>query len=169
MGREWRPAPGAKRNFDRVDTNDDGLTDRAEHEAFPRRRQPPEGDRGAAAPEDDSYRVVSDIDYAGDSNPRRVLDLFLPKGDSSGNRPLVVFIHGGMAQREQGPRPRAAAAIPRCGRVCRGRHQLPADRRGLMGGTDSRLQGGDPLVKGEPWRVPSGSGPDRGMGNFRGW
>lgn len=43
------------------------------------------------------YRVVADLDYVGQGNPRQMLDLHLPQmGEASGAKvPVVLYFHGG--------------------------------------------------------------------------
>ena len=88
---------GVRRNFDRVDTDGDGVISRAEHRAVAERRRR----RPDRRPPDLSRRwpnveATPDVPYAGTENPRQRLDLYLPKerkGD--GPLPVVVFVHGG--------------------------------------------------------------------------
>ena len=82
-------------NFDRVDTNYDGLINRVEHLAvvnrdrtngfMHRRNSPP-----------DSVVVLENVPYADTVNKAQTLDLFLPKGRKSEKPlPVIVFVHGG--------------------------------------------------------------------------
>lgn len=55
-------------------------------------------DRGATAPPELKGGLVvtqPEIPYAGTSNPRQRLDLYLPKNRAAGKLPVVVFFHGG--------------------------------------------------------------------------
>ena len=81
----------ARRNFNRVDTNNDGLISREEHNAFLNRRR--QAKRPASYPE---ITIKRDLNYAGNDNPRQALDLLLPKKRTTQEPlPVVVFIHGG--------------------------------------------------------------------------
>jgi acetyl esterase/lipase len=90
---------GARPNFDRADANDDGVISREEDAAF-RNRRPAGARRQPARPDPfrapEGVRLVPDLPYAGNDNPRQCLDLLLPE-DPKGNDPLpvVVWIHGG--------------------------------------------------------------------------
>lgn len=81
--------PSARRNFERVDTNRDGVISLEEHVAFLKGRS---AGRQQTNPD---YRTVRNQDYVGEGNQRQMLDLFLPRGKSDKPRPLVVYIHGG--------------------------------------------------------------------------
>lgn len=83
--------PNARRNFERVDIDKDGVISLAEHKAFLNRRSGG-GQRQQAHPD---YQTVRNQDYAGSGNQRQMLDLFLPKEQSEKPRPLLVYIHGG--------------------------------------------------------------------------
>ena len=83
--------PNARRNFERVDTDKDGVISLAEHKAFLNRRSGG-GQRQQAHPD---YRTVPNQDYVGSGNQRQTLDLFLPRAQSDKPRPLLVYIHGG--------------------------------------------------------------------------
>ena len=83
--------PNARRNFERVDTDKDGVISLTEHKAFLNRRSGG-GQRQQAHPD---YQTVRNQDYAGSGNQRQMLDLFLPKEQSEKPRPLLVYIHGG--------------------------------------------------------------------------
>jgi len=83
--------PNARRNFERVDTDKDGVISLAEHKAFLNRRSGG-GQRQQAHPD---YQTVRNQYYAGSGNQRQTLDLFLPKEQSEKPRPLLVYIHGG--------------------------------------------------------------------------
>ena len=85
LAREELPQ-GAKRNFERADTDRNGSISRAEHQAFlgrqPRGEQP--------------FTIKSDLPYAGTDNPRQRLDLYLPKKPRAEKPlPVIAFIHGG--------------------------------------------------------------------------
>ncbi len=89
----------ARPNFDRADTNGDGVISREEDAAF-RNRRPAEPQRQAGRPNPfqppEGVRLVPDVPYAGNDNPRQQVDLLLPeepKGDAP--LPVVVWIHGG--------------------------------------------------------------------------
>ena len=78
--------------FSRIDTNKDGVITREEDRAYFARRN-----ANRPAPRlPDSIRLVPDLPYAGNDNPRQRLDLLLPRTDPGAPpRPLVVFVHGG--------------------------------------------------------------------------
>jgi acetyl esterase/lipase len=84
-------------NFGRVDTDGDGFITLEEHRGFLARRGPRQADGNVpTARMPDSVEVRKNLDYAGNGNPRQMLDLVLPKeraGD--GKLPLIVFVHGG--------------------------------------------------------------------------
>ncbi len=42
-----------------------------------------------------NFEVTRDVAYAGTTNPKQTLDLFLPLAKAGTPRPLVIFIHGG--------------------------------------------------------------------------
>jgi acetyl esterase/lipase len=96
----------ARANFDRVDTNKDGVISPAEDLAF---RQP-------LVPFQlpDSVRHLADLHYAGTDNPRQKLDLLLPR-KPNGEKPLpvIVHIHGGawMGGERQGGLPLLAPFV----------------------------------------------------------
>jgi len=55
-------------------------------------------DRGATAPaglKGGPVVIHPDVPYAGTSNPRQRLDLYLPKNRADGKLPVIVFFHGG--------------------------------------------------------------------------
>ena len=83
--------PNARRNFERVDTDQNGVISLAEHRAFLNRRSG--GGQRQQAHLD--YQTVLNQDYAGSGNQRQMLDLFLPREKSEKLRPLLVYIHGG--------------------------------------------------------------------------
>jgi acetyl esterase/lipase len=43
----------------------------------------------------DSIKLIADLSYAGNQNPRQMLDLMLPAKRGAEPLPVVVFIHGG--------------------------------------------------------------------------
>ncbi|MFP6877557.1 MAG: alpha/beta hydrolase [Roseibacillus sp.] len=79
----------ARKNFERVDTNKDGVISREEDAAFMKRG------RNRDQAESAVFRELKNLDYVGSGNPRQTLDLFLPKAKSGKARPLLVYIHGG--------------------------------------------------------------------------
>jgi acetyl esterase/lipase len=84
-------------NFGRVDTDGDGFITLEEHRGFLARRGPRQADGNVpTARMPDSVEVRKNLDYAGNGNPRQMLDLVLPK-ERAGDRklPLIVFVHGG--------------------------------------------------------------------------
>jgi acetyl esterase/lipase len=83
--------PNLRRNFERVDTNNDGVISREEDAAFVDRRRAQRRQPADHA----GYRQLKNLDYVGKGNMRQTLDLFLPEGKSERPRPLLVFIHGG--------------------------------------------------------------------------
>ena len=42
-----------------------------------------------------NFEVRRDVPYADTTNPKQMLDLYLPKARSDKPNPMVVFIHGG--------------------------------------------------------------------------
>ena len=90
LQKEELPA-NARRNFERVDTDKDGVISLAEHRAFLNRRS----GGGQKQQEHPDYRSLKNLDYAGGGNQRQMLDLFLPREKSDELRPLLVYIHGG--------------------------------------------------------------------------
>ena len=66
--------PSARRNFERVDTNRDGVISLEEHVAFLKGRS---AGRQQTNPD---YRTVRNQDYVGEGNQRQMLDLFVPRG-----------------------------------------------------------------------------------------
>lgn len=79
----------ARRNFQKVDTNRDGFISLKEHVGFLQggKRQPrlPRG-----------VRLVADLDYVGDGNPRHRLDLLVPTRRSTRKPlPVLAYVHGG--------------------------------------------------------------------------
>jgi acetyl esterase/lipase len=89
----------ARPNFDRVDTNADGTISREEDAAFRKRRQPkaaPQRPLPDQSQPPEGVRLLRDLPYAGNDNPRQCVDLLLPEKPTS-DRPLpvLVWIHGG--------------------------------------------------------------------------
>lgn len=87
-----------RRNFARIDTDQDGFISREEDaEVQKRRAQNPGGPRGGSGGAMlEGIKKIADLDYADSGNPRQKLDLYLPeKPAGEGPLPLVVFIHGG--------------------------------------------------------------------------
>ena len=80
-----------KRFFARIDTNKDGVITREENRGYFAKRKSNRPRQQFPA----SVKLISDLSYADNENPRQRLDLLLPrtKGDLS-RRPLVVFVHG---------------------------------------------------------------------------
>jgi acetyl esterase/lipase len=79
---------GLRANFDRVDLDADGFIDLEEHLLVTGRSD----ERPGLA----RIRVIPDIDYAGDGNPRHRLTLALPLEPAvEGLLPIIVYIHGG--------------------------------------------------------------------------
>lgn len=93
LTREELPQP-IRANFDRVDRNKDGFISREEDAAMGAGRNQP---RNSAPRSLEGVRVMRDLDYAGNDNPRQKLDLYLPekRATDSSNLPVIVFIHGG--------------------------------------------------------------------------
>ncbi len=79
---------GLRGNFDRVDRDGDGFIDLEEHLLTV--------GRPVEAPRSSRIRLVPDVDYAGDGNPRHRLTLAFPL-ESAVKKPLpiIVYIHGG--------------------------------------------------------------------------
>lgn len=78
----------ARKNFAKVDSNNDGFISLKEHTAFLTRGRKPQAN--------DKVVVTSDQPYAGNDNPRQALDLYLPKKRSTDKAlPVIAFIHGG--------------------------------------------------------------------------
>jgi acetyl esterase/lipase len=75
-------------NFDRIDRDGDGSIDLEEHLLTV--------GRPVEAPRSSSIRLVPDVDYAGDGNPRHRLTLAFPLESAVKNPlPIIVYIHGG--------------------------------------------------------------------------
>lgn len=85
----------ARSNFERVDSNKDGVISRAEDAAFRARRRQAGGLQEQKLAESAGIRLLKHLDYVGAGHARQTLDLFLPKTKSDKPRPLLVFIHGG--------------------------------------------------------------------------
>jgi acetyl esterase/lipase len=93
LSRDELPPPMRDR-FATIDTNRDGVISREEDRAFFSQRRPGGGGGTVRVPE--TVRVEKDIAYAGTSNPRQTLDLYLPKSREDGKKlPVIVNIHGG--------------------------------------------------------------------------
>ncbi|MEM8954902.1 MAG: alpha/beta hydrolase fold domain-containing protein [Verrucomicrobiota bacterium] len=92
LSREELPEP-LRRNFDRVDANKDGSVSRKEDTAFRNRNQNRNGQNSPLSLPD--VRILNDLPYANNDNPRQSLDLYLPKKPATDSLPLLVFIHGG--------------------------------------------------------------------------
>lgn len=82
----------ARGNFDRADTNGDGVISPAEDAAFRSRAPRRQPNREPSLP--DGYTLTRNVAYVEDGHERQVLDLYLPTA-SEIEPPLVVFIHGG--------------------------------------------------------------------------
>jgi acetyl esterase/lipase len=81
-----------RRLFAIIDTNRDGLISIAEDRAFTSR----DSAQQAAGRLPGSVRLVVDVPYADNENPRQTLDLLLPRKNIPGHKPpLIVYIHGG--------------------------------------------------------------------------
>ncbi len=50
---------------------------------------------GAAVNKNPGIKILKDIPYAGDRDPRHLLDLYLPEIPLPGKLPLVILVHGG--------------------------------------------------------------------------
>ena len=61
-------------------------------------------------------KIVRDIDYVGDGNPRQTLDIYLPKADPDTASPVLLWIHGGAWQK--GSKDRPGRAIKAAGLNC---------------------------------------------------
>tara|TARA_R110002096_G_scaffold173997_4_gene349576 strand:- start:13223 stop:14338 length:1116 start_codon:yes stop_codon:yes gene_type:complete len=82
-----------QKNFERVDTNKDGAISLEEHLAVTKRNDPARPERGNVG--NDQFTKLSDLDYAGNDNPKQKLDLYLPKELGDDPLPVVCWIHGG--------------------------------------------------------------------------
>lgn len=93
LSREELPE-GARRNFDRADTNRDGFISPAEHSRFLKRNR---GNRNSVGRKvSGNIDLKTDLPYASTDNPRQKLDLAMPKKRLSDDLlPVVAFIHGG--------------------------------------------------------------------------
>lgn len=89
LSKEELPQP-LQRNFERVDTNNDGSISLKEHLAVTRTNAPTRPERGG-----DDVTKHADLDYAGNDNPKQKLDLYLPKTRGDEPLPVVCWIHGG--------------------------------------------------------------------------
>ncbi|WP_193211807.1 alpha/beta hydrolase fold domain-containing protein, partial [Luteolibacter marinus] len=78
---KWRP------HIPLADTDGDGFVSRDEFLRI----------AGQASPvvQGGKVKLLKDIDYVGNGNPRQKLDLLLPESGTAKKRPLVVMIHGG--------------------------------------------------------------------------
>lgn len=86
---------GARKNFERIDTDKDGFISKDEHLAVANRRPKAEG-APAQRPLQENIEAKLDLPYAETDNPRQRLDLYLPKSRQSDKPlPVIVFIHGG--------------------------------------------------------------------------
>lgn len=77
-----------RKNFATVDADQSGAISLAEHQAFLK-------NPGPSPVRNSNLKILEDLDYVGDNNPRQTLNLFLPTNATSTNLPLIVFIHGG--------------------------------------------------------------------------
>ena len=83
----------AKSNFERVDSDKNGLISLKEHVSYLSRDR---GERQQRRPKLEGFKVMQDISYAGTDNARQTLDLALPiKRTSDKPLPVIAFIHGG--------------------------------------------------------------------------
>ena len=86
--------PGPRRNFERVDTNNDGFISLDEHRRFLTRGKPSPESRLPKV--SNKIELHANIFYAGTKNPRQSLHVMTPKERKTKKRlPLIVFIHGG--------------------------------------------------------------------------
>lgn len=94
LTREELPEP-LRRNFGKVDADNDGFISIAEDRAF-RNRRPPVRKPAVRKPTSfgSDVRSLRDIAYVENGHERHVLDLHIP-ADATRETPLVVFIHGG--------------------------------------------------------------------------
>ncbi|MEK6238084.1 MAG: alpha/beta hydrolase fold domain-containing protein [Planctomycetales bacterium] len=89
---------GLKRNFDRVDLDQDGFLDEAELKKLAERfrsrsrRPDPRGRLPILVP--DNVKLTVDVAYR-QGNDKWRLDLATPKESSDTPRPVIVFVHGG--------------------------------------------------------------------------
>ena len=78
----------ARKNFQKVDVNNDGSISLNEHLVFLTKNN--------NSRNNSNFRIIQDIPYAGTKNPRQTLDLFIPQEiNKKDNLPLVIWIHGG--------------------------------------------------------------------------
>lgn len=82
-----------RRNFQRVDSNQDGMISREEHLQYLRQN------RRSLIPE--NVRALRDIVYVEGGHERQKLDLYLPREETDAPRPVVLWIHGGGWRRGQ--------------------------------------------------------------------
>ena len=83
----------AKSNFERVDSDKNGLISLKEHVSYLSRDR---GERQQRRPKLEGFKVIQDISYAGTDNARQTLDLALPiKKTADKPLPVIAFIHGG--------------------------------------------------------------------------
>jgi acetyl esterase/lipase len=81
-----------KQIFARIDANKDGIITREEDRAYFAKRNA----NRPAQRLTDSVRLIPDLSYADNDNPRQRLDLLLPRSaPGTSPRPLLVFVHGG--------------------------------------------------------------------------
>ena len=112
--------PNARRNFERVDADKDGVISLAEHKAFLNRRSGG-GQRQQADPD---YQSVWNQDYAGSGNQRQMLDLFLPREKAEKPRPLLVYIHGGAGGVEARREPSGVCSHCSKGQILQGQRSI---------------------------------------------
>ena len=100
LSREELPE-ALRKNFDRVDKNSDSFISREEDAAVgANRNSKGKGKGNNNRPRNDglpdSIKVIKDLSYADNDNPRQCLDLYLPKDRNAAEPlPLLVFVHGG--------------------------------------------------------------------------
>lgn len=93
LSREELPE-GARKNFERIDSDKDGSISKTEHEAVAARMG--QRSKAPARPLPENVDAKLNIAYAATENPRQMLDLYLPKRHATDKPlPVVVFIHGG--------------------------------------------------------------------------
>lgn len=90
--------------IDRIDKDGDGAISREEDKAFREQRSRQGNEKGSQqrgprqapqtrAPE--GYKLLANLNYAGNENPKQTLDLVVPDKIADKPFPLIVFIHGG--------------------------------------------------------------------------
>lgn len=90
-----------KSSFPAADADGDGKITLEEAKAFDKAIRLRETlrertNRSATDRHAETVRILRDIDYVGDENPRQSLDLYIPRtARVDGDLPLVVFVHGG--------------------------------------------------------------------------